>query len=300
MKKIISILLALNILGAYASAAEKVSAVNKDGYVTLTGSDNLKDYSNKTPSPFTEDSENVNFVMAMTGITGIGNNAFTYCTALGDAVLPSTVRYIGSQAFAGCTSLTSVIIPYGVTQIRNYAFTDCKNLRSVYIPDTVTIIGESAFYGCDNLTIYAGEGSCARTYAQSEGIPIEYVSGEQNQIIDVLNNVKIIINGSELSLKYPVVMKNNMTMIPLRTIFEAVGCVVTWNSAEQTAYAVKNGESLGFRIGSAEVISGAGTEWLATPSALICGNTMVHIRAVEKLGMNVSWDGSQQTITITY
>ncbi|MBP3360873.1 MAG: leucine-rich repeat protein [Clostridia bacterium] len=300
MKKIISILLALNMLGTYASASEKVSAVNKDGYVTVSGNDNLKDYSNTSPSPFTEDSENVNFVMAMTGVTGIGNNAFTYCAALGDAVLPSTVRYIGSQAFAGCTSLTSVIIPYGVTQIRNYAFADCKNLSSVYIPDTVTIIGESAFYGCDKLTIYAGEGSCARTYAQAEGIPIEYINGGQNQIIDVLNNVKIIINGNELSLKYPVVMKNNMTMIPLRTIFEAVGCTVTWNGAEQTAYASKNGESLGFRIGSAEVTSVSGPKQLDIPSALICGNTMVHIRAVEKLGMNVVWDGSQQTITITY
>jgi len=284
--------------GSYALAEVKTNNIN--GYYTFSGNDKIKDYSNSNPSPFTEEKDSVNYAAIMTGIRGIGNNAFKYCTSLRDVVIPSSVTYIGSQAFAGCSWLSSVVIPYGVTRIDNYAFIDCKNLKTVYLPDSVTIIGESAFYGCDNLTVYAGSDSCVNTYAETDKIKVVHTDNEQNSIIDVLDTVKIVINGTELEQKYPVIMKNQMTLIPLRTIFEAVGCTVTWDDATKTAYASKNGISLGFKTNSSEIVSQTGVQYLDTPTALICDNTMVHIRAVEKFGINVEWNGETKTILISY
>ena len=112
----------------------------------------------------------------------------------------------------------------------------------------------------------------------------------------------ILSQLAELEIIYPnpVIMKNQMTLIPLRTIFEAVGCAVSWDDTTKTANASKNGVTLGFKTNSDEVITQGGVEKLATPTALICDNTMVHIRAVEKFGMNVEWNGETKTISITY
>jgi hypothetical protein len=64
--------------------------------------------------------------------------------------IPTGVTSIGDYAFSDCTNLTSVAIPSGVTNIGNYAFYNCR-LTSVTIPDSVTIIGDGAFEQCNHL-----------------------------------------------------------------------------------------------------------------------------------------------------
>ena len=282
------------------SAGAATEATNVDGYIVISGDGKIKDFTNSIKSPFTEDFQNVSYLAVLSGINSIGNNNFKHCTLLRDIVLPSTVHTIGSQAFAGCESLTKVIIPYGVTNIMNYAFVDCKNLREVYIPDSVVMVGESAFYGCENLTVYAGKDSCMKNYCATDNINIQLADSGHNTIVDVLNDVKIIINGVELSYKYPVVMRNSSTLIPLRSIFEATGCTVSWDDSTKTAYASKNGITVGLKTESDIITVNGAQKNLATATTLMCDNTMVHIRAVEYLGMNVDWNGETRTITITY
>ena len=300
MKKILSTLLAFAICSAPLTAFAKTEAKNTDGYTVISGAGKLSNYTNLQPSPFTNDSTNISYVAITSGITNIGNNTFKNCDYLRDVLLPSSVTTIGSQSFANCDSLTKVIIPYGVTHIMSYAFIDCKNLQEVYIPDSVTIIGESAFYGCSNLTVYAGENEAVKSYCQSNNIRYVKIDKVQNVVSDVLTDVKIIINGNDFTYKYPVVMKNSTTMIPLRNIFEAVGCSVWWDDNTKTAFASKGDITLELKTDS-DIISVNGyKKILATPTSLICDNTMVHIRVVEHLGANVEWDGDTRTIKISY
>ena len=300
MKKTLSALLILAMCTVGLTAFAKTEAKNTDGYTVISGEGKLSNYTNIEPSPFTNDSANISYVAVTSGITNIGNNTFKNCDYLRDVLLPSSVTTIGSQAFADCDSLTRVIIPYGVTHIMSYAFINCKNLKEVYIPDSVTIIGESAFYGCDNLTIFAGDNPAVKSYCQNDNIIYTKVDKIQNVVSDVLQDIKIIINGAELSYKYPVVMKNSTTMIPLRSIFEAVGCTVWWDDSTKTAYASKGDIKLGLKTDSDIISVNEQEKILATPTSLICDNTMVHIRAVEHLGIDVEWNGDTRTITITY
>ncbi len=300
IKKIICLALCVAAFGSQLTAGAATEASNIDGYTIISGDGKIKDFSNKTKSPFTEDFQNISYLAVMSGVSYIGNNTFKDCSVLRDIILPSTVHTIGSQAFADCESLTKIIIPYGVTNILNYAFINCKNLREIYIPDTVVMVGESAFYGCDNLTVYAGKDSCMQNYCAADNINIRTVDSGHNVIMDVLQDVKIIINGNELSYRYPVVMKNSNTLIPLRSIFEATGCSVGWDDSTKTAYASKGGITLGLKTESNVITVNGLARNLATPTTLLCDNTMVHIRAVEHLGMNVEWNGETRTITITY
>ena len=88
----------------------------------------------------------------ITSGTSIGSNAFSGCSSLTSVTIPDSVTSIGEDAFHGCSSLTSVTIPDSVTNIGSYAFYGCSSLTSVTIPDSVTNIGSYAFYGCSSLT----------------------------------------------------------------------------------------------------------------------------------------------------
>ena len=86
------------------------------------------------------------------GVTSIGNCAFGFCSSLSSITIPDGVTSIGNGAFAFCSSLSSITIPDGVTSIGNSAFSDCYGLSSITIPDGVTSIGNGAFSSCYSLS----------------------------------------------------------------------------------------------------------------------------------------------------
>ena len=85
-------------------------------------------------------------------VTSIGNSAFSYCSALTQVNIPSSVTSIGNSAFYECSAFTQVTIGSGVTSIGDEAFSDCSALTQVTIPNSVTSIGEQAFAYCYALT----------------------------------------------------------------------------------------------------------------------------------------------------
>jgi hypothetical protein len=87
-----------------------------------------------------------------TGVTGIGEYAFSGCSALTSVIIGNSVTAIGNWAFSGCSALTSAVIGHSVTAIGNWAFSDCSVLTSVDIPSSVTSIGNGSFTNCRALT----------------------------------------------------------------------------------------------------------------------------------------------------
>ncbi len=95
---------------------------------------------------------NIKTVNIETGVTSIGESAFSGCTSLTGVTIPSSVTVIGIRSFERCYGLTSVTIPNGVNSIEEFAFQNCTGLTTVNIPEGVTTVGVSAFNGCTAMT----------------------------------------------------------------------------------------------------------------------------------------------------
>ena len=84
-------------------------------------------------------------------VTGIGVQAFDYCSKLVSVLIPESVVSIGKFAFFNCSSLRSIHIPESVTSIGDNAFRSCRSLSSINIPKHVTSFGKGVFLDCSKL-----------------------------------------------------------------------------------------------------------------------------------------------------
>ena len=85
----------------------------------------------------------------LSGISSLGEGAFSYCTELISVTLPSSITEIPVSAFMGCSKLASIDLSH-ITHIGAHAFESCA-LTTVALP-LVREIGEMGFYGNKTLT----------------------------------------------------------------------------------------------------------------------------------------------------
>ena len=157
---------------------------NNVNYQSIDG--NLYSKDGKTLMNYAVRKTNTSFEIP-TGVTSIGEYAFSDCTSLESLIIPSSVTSIGRYAFYYCTSLSNIVvdknnpnyksidgnlyskdgktliqyaigktatsfaIPSSITSIGEYAFFACTSLTSVIISKEVTSIGHFAFSMCTNL-----------------------------------------------------------------------------------------------------------------------------------------------------
>ena len=182
-KRLFCALLALTLLVGYAPApayaetsrcGENLSWRLDGNTLVIEGFGDMQNYRSGSRTPWYEQRDSITAVSLPSGLTSIGeyafsecsnlrtvkipdnvtkieDDAFNGCSHLEEIVFPSGLTSIGSGAFISCSSLTSIVIPGQVKEIAYYTFGYCTNLTSVTIPNSVESIGGMAFNGCEKL-----------------------------------------------------------------------------------------------------------------------------------------------------
>ena len=139
---------------------------------------------------------------------------------------------------------------------------------------------------------YTGDGTTV-----NRRIPVA-VPSFINQVIEK-DPIFVEVNGNILQFEQPPIQLNNRTLVPLRTIFEALGAAVQWNSATSTIKATKGNFSAILVIGDSNAMVNGKKVALDAPPTIENNYTFVPVRFIsEVLGANVTWDKNNKTIII--
>lgn len=113
------------------------------------------------------------------------------------------------------------------------------------------------------------------------------------------DEIKVILNGKPLDTDVPPIIISGRTMLPLRSILEALGATIDWNSSTRTVTATKDGTTVILVIDSNTASVNGKASTLDVPAQILSGRTIVPVRFLsETFGATVKWNGETRTITI--
>lgn len=126
----------------------------------IHGTGKMYNYSSSSDVPWDSYKKDIKSVVIDSGITTIGNYAFSWMPSLSTVIIPNTVTTIGETSFGHKVSLSKLIIPEGVTKIDRFAFSHAS-IKTIYLPRSLVSIDTGAFYNIGKLTTiyYAGSSS---------------------------------------------------------------------------------------------------------------------------------------------
>jgi hypothetical protein len=218
--------------------------------LTISGNGAMADYANADAQPWKDYRSNITSVVIESGVTHIGNNAFTDCrnlatvtfaagsqlTSIGDLAfyycnnslntitIPASVQTIGSNAFNSCSNLATVTFATGsqLTTIENSAFDKCSALTAFTVPSGVTSIGDGAFSNCRSLatinveagnTSFSSDGGVLFNYDKT--ILIQYPIGNSRTAYTIPGGVRTI--GS-----HAFYLNKNLTSVTIATSVQTI------------------------------------------------------------------------------
>ena len=111
--------------------------------------------------------------------------------------------------------------------------------------------------------------------------------------------ITVVLDGEILAFDVQPTIINDRTMVPIRTIFEALGATVEWDDSQKMATAEKDGTKVVLYLGSEYFFVDGETRPLYGASVNIDGRILVPLRGVsEAFYCDVGWDGLERVVSI--
>lgn len=111
--------------------------------------------------------------------------------------------------------------------------------------------------------------------------------------------ITVKINGKLLIADQKPVNLNGRIVVPLRSIFEALGANIQWDNAKKIVHAAKGNKKIMVKIGDQVAEVDGKKVKLDQKAVLLQDRSMVPVRFVsEALGANVEWDAKNLTVHI--
>ena len=222
------------------------------------------------------------------------------------------------KVWAGGKTYYSATVGGGVTtSINPDGYPDCSTAAekavSAVIPDMVITADEwkARMTGSigENQYKLTAPGITEKTYVCATGLRFSetpVVMFEDNSSLEELKEspdiVTVTVDGIALQfpLQDPIIIEGR-TLVPMRTIFEALGADVQWIDEDgvQSIVAATEETTINMTINSEKFYVNGEEKTLDVPAQLINDKTLVPIRAIsESLGCSVEWEQETKTVII--
>jgi len=118
--------------------------------------------------------------------------------------------------------------------------------------------------------------------------------------VSAMAKINVSIDSNPVEFTTDPVSQNGTTLVPMRKIFESLGCTVSWEDSTRTITATKDTVEIKLTLDSTVAYKNGKLINLTVAPQSINGSTYVPPRFVaESLGCNVGWDNDSQTVLIT-
>ncbi|MDR0381408.1 MAG: copper amine oxidase N-terminal domain-containing protein [Oscillospiraceae bacterium] len=117
------------------------------------------------------------------------------------------------------------------------------------------------------------------------------------------DKIRVFLDGEEILFDVDPFIENGRTLVPVRAIAEALGCLVDWYPESNMAVISpgrRAGATLAMALGSDMAYVGDELVALDVPPRLVGGRTFVPLRFLgESLGLEVEWDGNARFVLLS-
>ncbi len=119
------------------------------------------------------------------------------------------------------------------------------------------------------------------------------------------SDITVTINDVPVEFDVQPIIQNDRTLVPMRKIFEELGCEIEWLSETKTVIATNNNKIIALQINKSKVIVSdietgkSEVIEIDTSPILYQDRTLVPVRVIsETFGYKVDWDNQSRTVII--
>lgn len=144
-----------------------------------------------------------------------------------------------------------------------------------------------------------------KTKLASKSYDINFINSSQLEISEIPNQqethkkVSVYLNDTMLEFEQEPTIANDRTMVPMRAVFEALGCNVEWDEETRTITSTKYDNTIILKIDDDVMTRNDESIILDSPAFIFNDYTMIPLRAItEAFNAEVSWDEETYSVYI--
>ena len=112
--------------------------------------------------------------------------------------------------------------------------------------------------------------------------------------------ISVYLDGQKMKFDQNPIIENGYTLVPMRSIFEALDAEVNWDQNTKTVIAKKDTKTMMITVDKTIATINREDYKLDAPARNVEGRVLVPLRFIsEQLNVGVNWDGNTKTVTLT-
>ncbi len=164
--------------------------------------------------------------------------------------------------------------------------------RILYVNDIIYTVSD-AFWMASDLNSFTQLNKMS-----TNGVPVpEPVDGTSP---NPSSNIRVIVDGAELVMDEAPMIQNGTILVPLRSVFEALGAQLIWNGDDSSILATAGLHTVRMVVGSTSALVDGLDVTMEVPPTVSGTRVLTPLRfSAESLGATAEWNPENQTATIT-